>query len=148
MIMVTPNIKRMKLFGNRLAKKETKKRQIKNKKTEHSAYMASLPNTYFCTQTIFTHEGHNNEINCIPCDMAYFHQPIRIELQLCSIAQFVGSYKRDTSVKRRNYAIYFVQFCLLKSSRSYEIPKRFSHLTAQNLIVWQDLPYKAFLARV
>ena len=28
--------------------------------------------------------------NCKPCDMPVFHQPIRIEHQLCSIAQFGG----------------------------------------------------------
>ena len=51
-----------------------------------------------------------------------------------------------TRVKRRNYAIYFEQFCSMKSGRNYEIPKRFSHLTVQNLIAWQDTPYKTFLA--
>ena len=40
----------------------------------------------------------------IPCDMAYFHQPIRIELQLCSIAQ---PEERETQIVLLGYDAHF-----------------------------------------
>ena len=39
-----------------------------------------------------------------PCDMAYFHQPIRIELQLCSIAQ---PEERETQIVLLGYDAHF-----------------------------------------